>query len=421
MLIHIIGGGNGQLSLIRRCKSRGLEVLITDQSSDAPGIAEADFFEPASTFSTSETVAALKRFRSEQGRLPGGIAVAGTDQPVLTAAETAEALGIGYFLDRRKALTFTNKKVMKNLLRESGIAVSPYVFFSESSGPQVLDELQFPVVVKPLDSQGQRGVLRLDSPSDVAARLPEVLSYSRQSEILAEEYYPSEEVTVSGWVCGGELYIFSVTDRRTVDFESSIGVCLAHHYPSRLNEKAAEIASLSRRVTEVSGIEEGPVYFQFLYGRKGLVVNEIAARLGGAYEDQFLPFICGVDTLDLLIDLSLGLPAAFDFTGIEHSADRVVSLQMFFCREGLIGTMSGMDSVLKLSGVRSGGFLVEPGTLILPRANSVQRAGYFLICCDSKRTADQIAEEAYSLLEIRSNDGENMIDVDRIMFFGGRN
>ncbi|HAK47459.1 MAG TPA: carboxylate--amine ligase [Spirochaeta sp.] len=435
MIIHILGGGAGQLSAIRRCRSTGLTSFVTDMNLDAPGCLLADYCSAASTFDAEQTIAAARDFQARTGSKIDALIVTGTDQPVLTAALTAEALGIEYFLDSARAALVTNKKVMKERLASAGIPAAAYCFIAPGFDDSELEGLQFPVVVKPLDSQGQRGVYRLESAAEVRMRIDEVLGYSRCSDILVEEYYPSDEITLSGWLIGGKLHIFSVTDRVTIENPPSIGVCIAHHYPSKYNSRLPEIRRLTEDIIKTFGLTEGPVYFQYLIGtvssacadshdrRGGIIINETACRLGGAYEDQFIPFITGVDILDLMIKLSCGREADADSAELLSAADlhpgRVVSLQMFFCAEGLISSLSGMAEARELSGVIDGAFLLEPCTEVRSRMNSGQRAGYFIVCCGSQAEADEIVKQAYSLLRIDDENGLNMIQYYDKMLFGG--
>ncbi|MBI9109397.1 MAG: ATP-grasp domain-containing protein [Spirochaetales bacterium] len=421
MILNIIGGGPGQLSAIMRSRKLGMKVLVTDINSEAPGCLAADFFEKASTFDAQETEAALRRFQTRRGLSVGAVLVTGTDQPVLTAAVVSKRLGIPYFLSPEQALWVTNKKAMKTRLSAAGIRVSPYTFVSEGFRADEISSLSFPVVVKPLDSQGQRGVYRLETAAEVADRFSEVAHFSRESEILVEEYYESDEVTLSGWVEAGRLYILTVTDRRRLDNLPGIGVCISHQYPSRHIERLPEIRRMTEEIVLTFGIKTGPVYFQYLIGEEGIIVNETACRLGGAYEDEFIPFITGVDILDVMIKMSCGLD--YDKGAMEridsHLEGKVVSLQMFFCREGRIDSCLGMEEVRKLPGVTGGAFLLPGGTSVRNRLNSTQRSGYFIVCCSDKAEADEVVRKAYSLLRINDENGQNMIRVYDKMFFGG--
>lgn len=427
MTLHIFGGGSGQLSAVRRCRSLGIISFVTDGNIKAPGCLEADHCAAASTFDVYATLRAVTAFQSDHFQKINALLVTGTDQPVLTAATVAARLQIPYFIDVEQALWVTNKKAMKNRLADCGIPSSPYSFIKHAFDDSELHPLHFPVVVKPLDSQGQRGVYRLETAADVHRRVDEVLSFSRQKEILVEEYYPSDEITLSGWLVDGRLFILSVTDRVTIDNPPSIGVCIAHHYPSKYSSRMSEIRQLTEGIIEAFRLKNGPVYFQYLIGHEDgrIIVNETACRLGGAYEDEFIPYITGVDILDVMIKLSCAMdydcPALITRTALDLHPGRVVSLQMFFCSEGIIDSQTGMDELLTHSDIIGGGFLQRPGTGIRSRLNSTQRAGYFIVCTDSRDAADEIVEKVYSTLRINDTDGRNMIQFyDKMLFRGNK-
>ena len=63
--------------------------------------------------------------------------------------------------------------------------------------------------------------------------LEHTLSFSRCSQALAEEFYESDEVTVSGWIKDGRLHILTVTDRLLYPDQTHIGVCTCLLYTSR--------------------------------------------------------------------------------------------------------------------------------------------------------------------------------------------
>ncbi len=425
MILHIIGGGAGQLSAIRRCKERGITTFVTDINPDSPGLNEADYGGIASTFDPEATIKAAADFQQTRGLKISALLVTGTDQPVLTAALTARSLGISYFLDEHGAMLVTNKKAMKQALAAAGIPTAPFCFIRPGFDEAELGSLSLPIVTKPLDSQGQRGVYRLESIAELRSRIDEVLSFSRCEQILVEEYFPSDEVTLSGWLTDGQLHILSLTDRVTVDNPPGIGICVAHHYPSKYSGRLPEFRELTERIVKAFGLTDGPLYFQYLIGRGDskdqgkIILNETACRLGGAYEDQFIPHISGVDILDTMISFACRQDYNPDVFLMPRPDDCVISLQMFFCTEGVIKLQSGIDEVLELPDVTTGRFLLSPGTIVRKRLNSTQRAGYFIVCGNSRSSADDTVKKAYNLLRIDDGDGRNMIQFyDRMLFRG---
>jgi biotin carboxylase len=413
MILHMLGGGPAQISAIKRSREKGLKVLVSDFNRSAPGFSQADYQSFASTFDEEAVYCDAKETGSDC------IMTTGTDQPVLTAARVSRKLGLPYFLTAEQALVVTNKKVMKRAFRESRIPTMNFVIIKEDFLDTELSSLSFPLVIKPLDSQGQRGVLKVENIHEIRDNFAMVLSFSKESEILAEEYYVSNELTISGWVENGAAKILMITDRVTVDNGPHLGVCVSHRYPSLCHDREDELKGLVQKITKMIGLDKGPLYFQILSGEKGFRVNEIACRLGGAYEDEFIPYMTGIPLLDIMIDMTSGAEyTLIRQRDIDKSLDgKFLSLQMFFSRPGVLYRQSGMDKVCSIDGILNGRFLLEEGTLIESRENSTQRAGYFIVTGSSPEQINKRIEKAYNFLKMEDSAGVSLLQFyDRMLF-----
>ncbi|NWO06637.1 MAG: ATP-grasp domain-containing protein, partial [Alteromonadaceae bacterium] len=227
MRLLILGGGSCQINSILKAKSKGVEVIVSDYYDDAVGKEYSDFGELVSTFDAKGNIEVAKKYDID------GIMTVGTDQPIYTVARVAEAVKIPSFLDVDTAKAVTNKKIMKKIFVENDIPTTKYRLLEENFCENDLQGLNFPVVMKPLDSQGQRGIYKIHSINGIRDNIRDTLSYSREDKIIVEEYYENDEITVSGWVKDGKTKIILVTDRVTYNDDVHIGVCIAHHFPSK--------------------------------------------------------------------------------------------------------------------------------------------------------------------------------------------
>ena len=411
--LMIVGGGGGQLHAIRQARSLGIEVIVSDRDPAAPGMQVADYPVEADTFDVEATVQAARRYGAD------GIMTLGTDQPVLTVTTAAGRLGLPRALTPEQARAATNKRWMKPMLERCGVPHSPYRVVDRGFRTEDLRGLKGPYVLKPVDSQGQRGVVRLDTPEEVADYLPGTLQYSRDGYALVEEFYPGEEITFSGWVRDGEVYPLTVTDRRTMPFYPHIGVCIAHTYPSRFSgEWGDEIIDISRRIVRGMDIRRGPLYFQMLIGPEGVRINEIACRIGGAYEDEFIPLLTGVDIDALQFYEALGeksgpvLREGFerDCFGLEsyrYPARDSMAVLLFFTRPMKVAGSGPVEDVLAVPGVHRAAYLLPPGREVGPMRNSTGRAGYIIIKGSTKDSVNRSIMEAYARLEVLDPSGCN--------------
>lgn len=398
--IMILGGGTCQLNALHKAKSLGLETVVADMLPSSPGAVLADYYAPASTFNPEACQKAAAEFGVD------GIMTLGTDQPVLTSALVAEALGLPTLISAVQARSLTNKREMKALFHQHHIPTVDYCLVNEHTDfPKLKALFPGPVVLKPLDSQGQRGVYRLEVVELAAPMLTKTLSYSREKEALLEAFYPSDEITVSGWVKKGKLTLLTATDRILMEDPLNIGICTSHRFPTIHQELKEEIEEVSQRVAEAFELEEGPLYIQLLAGGQGVLVNEAAFRIGGAFEDLIIPKITGFDILDAVMTHALGEePGTHWREGWDcFRTEAKASVQLMFAHPGQIREITPLEDLLSMENVVAAGYNFQPGQWIHPTEDATARFGY---CVFFREEGDLTASLEGFLENFRILDGQ---------------
>ena len=406
MKVMVLGGGNCQLNLIERLKKEGDEVILIDYLPDCPGAVLCDIHIVESTF---DTEAVLRAAREQD---IDAIITLGTDQPVLTAAKVADELRLPFYLTPVQALAATNKRVMKKMFSENAIPTANYRLISKYFSEKDIEGIRFPAVIKPVDSQGQRGIYKVNSTYEISNHIDDTLSFSREDKALLEEYYENDEITINGWLEDGRLALLSVVDRVTLHSGAHIGICIAHNFPSlHLKDNYKEIETLTQKIVDVFGFKSGPVYFQYLVGAEGIKVNEIAMRIGGAYEDITLPMICGMDVPGMLMDLVKGIPDGCGRLREYSLKDnhKYISTQMFFLNPGIIGKIAYDEKRLSEAGVSKIYIAVKQGDAAGGIENATARAGYFIVEGGGIKEMSENIEKAYDGLNIMDEGGKNMV------------
>lgn len=399
----IVGAGSCQVNAIKKMKSKGYHVIAADYNAWTVGKSLADEAVLADAFDLDAIAETAKAHEID------GIFTVGTDQPVYVVNRVAEALNLPHDLDRYTALWVTNKKEMKQRFSKFKIPTVPYAIVNASFSSTALAGIKPPYVVKPLDSQGQRGIFKLEGIDEIRQNFDKVIAHSRQKEILVESYYESTEVTLSGWVSRGKVSIFTITDRVCFPSDIRLGVCIAHQFPSKHQQQYGDkIVELTHTICQHFNIENGPIYFQFLIGEQGIKVNEIACRLGGAFEDVTIPYACGVDVLDWVISDSFNeAPPMRTYQYL--SQDKPFNTQLFFCKPGKIVNMTTLSELLELPFVIDAGYNYRIGDTIEPIKNASQRAGYFIVTGESEAEVASNISSVYDMLQFVSEKGDNLI------------
>ena len=297
-------------------------------------------------------------------------------------------------------------------IRDSGIPTAAYRLIDKDFCDEDIAGLSFPAVMKPVDSQGQRGIFLVQDIGEVRTHIAETLSYSREDKALLEEFYENDEITVNGWAVDGDVTLLSVVDRLTIKSGNRIGICLGHNFPSvHLDSNYNEIEDLTKRIAAAFGITNGPMYFQYLVGADGIIVNEIAMRIGGAYEDLTIPLIVDIDVIPMLLDsVKNGRCSAYPLRGYNlRTHSKFVSTQLYFCRPGTVKSLTTRKKMLSLPFVHHYGCNYRYRDVIPETENATARAGYMIVSGDSFPSMIGNVGRAFDALQICDADRQNLV------------
>ncbi len=399
MRIMILGSGPNQLLAIERLRAAGHFVIACDYNEKSVGKAIADAAILADAFSEEQTLRAATAQSAE------ALMVVATDQPVLTAAVVSARLGLPYHLTVQQARLFTDKLAMKALFSSAGLAQTDYCAAPPADNCQAL----LPAVVKPADCQGQRGIALVDEAADLGAKIAAACAQSRSNRAVVERYYPNREVTVSGWVADGVCHILTLTDRVTFGDADKLGICISHEHPSvQVGQQGATIAALTRRITALTGIANGPIYYQFLVGKDGVLINEIASRIGGAHEDVFIEALTGFDILGAQIALTTGRPVDVSMLSGYNALqnEKPLSVQLFFAKAGKIARI---ERPRRHSWLLKFGLHYAIGDVIPEVESAAARCGYAVISASTERQLVACIAQFYEELKLLDEAGNCLI------------
>jgi biotin carboxylase len=277
----VLGAGAGQLGLLAAARARGLFVIAVDRDPGAPGFRYAD--RRAIVSVDDEPV--VERL-AEAERVDGVIAP-GADWPVGAAARIAARLGLPHPISPETAVLSTSKLRQRELLAQAGVSQTRWRVVSRAN-----EAIRVPCLVRSPDRQGRRARVLVRSSRELRSAVRAVLRASRIGLALVEEL-AEEVVTVSAFSHAGAFHPLAVTDRAP----------LAHVWES---EHAAAAAALAEQAAEALGIREGPTVTQVGVGRRGPLVLELSARIGGGHEAELCEAALGIDLHGLALSAALG-------------------------------------------------------------------------------------------------------------------
>ena len=371
--VMILGAAQEHCLGIRAAHDLGLAVFATDGNPNSPGFTEVDAFAVASTYDSAATLEAARCFISRGGQIDGVMTLA-SDVPH-TVAYVAEALGLPT-IGIQTALNASEKIRMKELFRRSAV---PMPLFREVGRQEDLIEVshQFglPIVVRPVDSRGGRGVQLIRDKTRFSRAYAIARSYSPTGRVMVEEYLPGPQLSTEGFMLDGKAYIPAIFDRnyeyldRFAPFVVENGGEMPSIYAEEYRD---EVHAVMQHAALALGIRNGVVKGDLVIHGGQLKVIEIAARLsGGFFGTVATPVSCGVDLLRVSINLCLG--KAIDPKDLDHKFERAAAIRFAFPEPGRVKRVIGLDEVLKDPSCRYAHVFVSEGDVIQPITNHPNR------------------------------------------------
>lgn len=296
--ILILGAGNAQIDAIEYCKNQGYKVYGCSYTNTDKGIKYLDEFKQINIVDVDAVVSYAEKEAIDL------IYSVGSDLAMPTVSKASEILKLPHFVSSDTALTCNMKNKMRTSLGENFKGNIPFKVIAtlkEAEGVQF-----YPAMMKPVDSQGQRGVHRVESFKEIEENFEKSIAYSKSGKIILESYLEGKEVSVNAYVKDRALIFAMVSDRVSFD-EFPGGIIKKHILPTCFSENVIKkIIDLVKRVLDKLEIYNGPAYFQIKVVNDEPYIIEVTPRLDGCHMWRLIKNYCGVDLLDFSFRHLLG-------------------------------------------------------------------------------------------------------------------
>ena len=323
--VLLLGGSRQQVVAIEAAKRLGYRTVLCDYLPDNPGQLVADSFH---LVSTTDRDAVLKVARAEG--ISGVLAYA-SDPAAVTAAYVAQELGLpGNPL--RSVETLSEKHLFRSFLREHGFPCPQTVSFPVGERTEdvlaLVDGWRWPLVVKPTDSSGSKGVTVVGSLDGIAGAVSRARGFSRNGVLIAEEFVERSYPSVIGgdvFVKDGEIRFWGLME--CLRDEAHPLVPVGKRFPVGLPTRdLAAVKDVLQRLVALLDIRFGELNVEVLVGKDGVpYVLELGARAGGNMIPVQLSDASGIDLVAANVLCAMGEdPGDVDFDGEGRCCAHVV-------------------------------------------------------------------------------------------------
>ncbi len=392
--IMILGAGIFQVPYIRLAQEMGLDTVVVSISGDYPGIPMADHYVE---LSTTDTVGVLNAARTWE---ISAICTGGTDVSVPTLAQVAEALSLPA-VSPQAAVTISSKALFRQFLHDNQLPCPK--FCSGRTFESIAFELETwnaPMVFKPEDSSGSRGVGILDewNAAEARKRFEYAQGYSRSGVVCAETFVEGVEVGGDGFMQGGRL-AFSVVTHKHMD-----GLLVrGHSLPTNITpEQEQRVCQAVERTCAALGYPDGPVNFDVIVNEREVFILEMGARTGGNGIADLIELATGVNVYRAVLEFATGQTVS---VSPEPTRKGCGTMVFGSASGGILRGVASLDTVRRhVPEVCRMQLAVPPGARIEPLIHNANIIGYAAFHCPAAQDYDRICRALSDLLELEVED-----------------
>lgn len=392
----LLGGARYVLPVIEAAHKLGVYVITCDYLPDNYAHSFSDEYHNVS-ITDKEAVLELARELNIDG-----IMSYATDPGVTTAAYVAEKMGLPGNNPYESVAILQNKGRFRAFLRENGFNVPWMKTFKDWQGvAKYMDSFNYPVIVKPTDSAGSKGVSRVDTVKEMKKAAEYAFEHSLGHEIIIEQFIEKDGFTsdTDSFSIDGELVFFSLNDQCFDDNAANIYTPSAYCWPSSMSTAFQdELQKEIQRLLKLLGMGTSIYNIEARVGTDGKTyIMEVSPRAGGNRLAEMLRYACGQDIIRASVQGALGMtvdaleqPVYDGFWGIvilhSEKAGKYVDIEF-------ADILS--DKIIESD------VWVKKGDLVKPFTGANETIGTLVLNFNSKIEMDEIMHNLKKLIRVK--------------------
>ncbi|MDA3956983.1 ATP-grasp domain-containing protein [Oceanispirochaeta sp.] len=397
--IIILGAGIMQMPAFDAARKNNWYSIAADGNPHAPCISRADEFLNIDLKDRVGLVEAAENLM--QTRNIQGVFTCGTDFSASVAwiAEKLNLPGIPY----QSALDCTDKYRMRMKFQEHNIPIPAFCELSaDMDAHEVTKRLRYPLVVKPVDNMGGRGVITVETPETLEKSAVEAIRFSRTGRAIVEEFMDGPEFSIDSLIYNDTVTITGFADR--LIYYPPCFIEMGHILPAKVDKETEEqIFKVFKEAVKALGITLGAAKGDIKLTTRGVMIGEIAARLSGGYMSGWTyPYASGIQLVEEGMRLAMGLEPG----NLKETQQNCSSERAFISIPGKIMDILNLEEAHDLKNVKDIFLISDKGDQVRFPLNNVMKCGNVIAVAPLRGDAIKTSEEAVSIIRILLERGE---------------
>lgn len=404
----LLMGGGAYANDIKKYKDeKGFKIVALGRDADTPIARISDAFYQIDTQNVDKVAEVVRKEEI------AGIFVGSSEVNIGPAIKVSEMTGCNFYTNRKQWDVLANKAKFKEYCRKYGVPVVPEFEVKLGYSKEDIEKLPFPVLLKPTDSSGARGMNACYSAKDFDELYSEALKWSAKKEVIVEELITdADEVFFQYTIQDGETSLTSCFTKVFVNSDNkNLILPIFHMYPSKyIDTYYTDVHSSVVALFKALDIRNGVMTLQSFYKNGRFYVFEAGFRMGGAQNYIFSQYQNGTNSLEYMINYALtGSMNDTRIIEMDNANFRYPCCNYYVgLKPGIIAQMNGVDDVRNLDGVLNVTVMCHEGEEIF-ETNALER-----ICLRIHvvgETPEKLAQNLVKIsqtLKILSTEGNEM-------------
>lgn len=402
-----MSGSKDACEIVKIAHKLGIIVYATDWYQDSPvkRIADKSFM-----VSTADVDAIVELCKSEG---IDGIFSGYTDSVLPYCQSVCDKLGFPFWGTEQNIQMCIDKKLFKKACEQSSLPIVPYAVMNESNYLTKLSDITVPVVFKPVDNSGSRGVYKVFNHSELKYYCEKSLSYSKSREVLAEKLMDANnEFSVYYMLNNGNAYLTAMSDKIIDDYDENLApVDLGMRFPSqRLEQWLDDVDPIVRNFFHANQMRFGFVFIQGFYMDGNFYIHEIGYRLNGGFTYNLVEHFSQYNQVEQLLSFALtGKMNEYELQKSNPRFDGISIIVTATLRTGTIGEIEGVELIKRLPGVIAFYQMKDIGDELSSSGTTAQIFSYIHCVADNVSEMKSLIIKIKSHLVVSDVSGNNML------------
>lgn len=395
--LMILGGSRYAIPVINTAHKLGVYVITCDYLPDNIAHHFSDEYCYASVID-QETV-----LREAQKRKIDGIVSFACDPGVITAAYVAEKMGLAFQCSYEAACILQDKGRFRRFLKENGFnCPEARRYENRNLALKDIDIFNWPVIVKPADSAGSKGVTKVEKPEELKAAIETALNVAHNGAYIIEEYliFEGYHSSTDSFTVDGEIKFLTFSDQ-LFDLEAYNPFApVSIIWPSTMKKKYQdELVREIQRLMNLLEMRTGIYNIETCVSNGKPFIMEVSPRGGGCKIAELQTYAYGIDLIEAEVKNAIGL---------SQSEIEQTNCNGYWC-ETVVHTISGQNGYLKKINVdkkiekkyiRVMDFSMKEGDYVMPFTGANMSLGDIILKFDSRKQLNNVMSKQKDWLRI---------------------